>query len=60
MAQHKAAILWERGEQRFLDGHYSRRHILRFDGDIDIEVPASSSPHLVQAPLSHQPLFGTL
>ncbi|MDD5037404.1 MAG: OsmC family protein [Methylococcaceae bacterium] len=50
MAQHKVEILWERGEQDFLDGHYSRRHRLRFDGGI--EVPGSASPHIVPVPLS--------
>jgi organic hydroperoxide reductase OsmC/OhrA len=50
MAIHTASVLWERGEQQFLDNRYSRAHVLRFDGGI--EVPASSSPHVVPVPLS--------
>lgn len=34
----------------FLDNKYSRKHVLRFDGGI--EVAGSSSPHVVPAPLS--------
>lgn len=49
-AQHTAEVLWLRGGQDFLDGRYSRRHVLRFDGGI--EVPGSSSPHVVPVPLS--------
>ncbi|HRP88393.1 MAG TPA: OsmC family protein [Gammaproteobacteria bacterium] len=43
-------VHWERGEQPFLDGRYSRRHRLRFDGEL--EVPGSSSPQVVPVPLS--------
>jgi len=43
-------VLWIRGEQDFLDQRYSRRHALRFDGDV--EVPGSSSPHVVPVPMS--------
>lgn len=43
-------LCWERGEQPFIDGRYSRRHRLRFDGEL--EVPGSSSPHVVPVPLS--------
>lgn len=50
MATHTASVLWERGEQRFLDNRYSRAHVLRFDGGT--EVPASSSPHEVRVPFS--------
>ena len=47
---HTAAVLWERGEQPFLDRRYSRRHLIRFDGGA--EVPGSSSPTVVKPPLS--------
>jgi len=50
MAQHRAEVLWERGNQDFLDNKYSRRHMLRFDGGA--EVAASSSPHVVPVPFS--------
>ncbi|TLD46755.1 MAG: hypothetical protein FAZ92_00989 [Accumulibacter sp.] len=50
MAEHSAEVLWLRGEQPFLDSRYSRRHLLRFDGGV--EVPASSSPHVVPLPFS--------
>jgi organic hydroperoxide reductase OsmC/OhrA len=45
-----ATVAWERGTQDFLDRRYSRRHLLRFDGGL--EIPASSSPKIVPAPLS--------
>ncbi len=50
MATYKADILWSRGDQDFLSNRYSRRHVIRFDGGI--EVPGSSSPHVVPVPLS--------
>lgn len=50
MAEYSAEVIWERGEQAFLDNRYSRRHLLRFDGGA--EIPASSSPHVVPVPLS--------
>lgn len=50
MADHTAEVLWLRGEQPFTDKRYSRRHVLRFDGGL--EVPGSSSPHVVRPPLS--------
>lgn len=48
MAEYTAEILWLRGGQDFVNGHYSRRHLLRFDGGT--EVPGSSSPHVVPVP----------
>lgn len=48
MAIHSAEILWSRGDQDFLDNRYSRAHLWRFDGGV--EVPASSSPHVVPPP----------
>lgn len=50
MATYSADILWQRGEQDFASGRYSRRHLLRFDGGT--EVPGSSSPHVVPLPWS--------
>ena len=50
MAQHTAEILWLRNEQDFLSNRYSRKHLLRFDGGI--EVAGSSSPHVVPLPMS--------
>lgn len=51
MAHYTAEALWERGEhQPFTDRRYSRAHVLRFDGGI--EVPASSSPQIVPVPMS--------
>ncbi|MDO9359423.1 MAG: OsmC family protein [Polaromonas sp.] len=50
MAEYIAEIFWERGEQDFLGGHYSRKHLLRFDGGA--EVAGSSSPHSVPLPMS--------
>ena len=50
MTEHSAEILWQRGEQSFLDNRYSRAHHWRFDGGL--QVPASSSPHVVPLPWS--------
>ena len=50
MASYSAEILWQRGDQDFASGRYSRRHLLRFDGGA--EVPGSSSPHVVPLPWS--------
>lgn len=50
MSNHTATVSWQCGEQAFVDGKYSRRHLWRFDGGV--EVPGSSSPHAVRAPYS--------
>jgi organic hydroperoxide reductase OsmC/OhrA len=50
MAEHKASIYWQRNGASFTDRRYSRGHVWRFDGDV--EVPASSSPHNVPLPWS--------
>ncbi len=50
MSNYNATISWQRGEQRFTDNKFSRRHAWHFDGGI--EVPGSSSPHVVPVPLS--------
>ena len=50
MAHYTATVHWERGDQRFVDNRYSRGHVWRFDGGV--EVPASSSPGVIPLPLS--------
>lgn len=50
MAHYEAEVIWTRGEQDFLGKRYSRLHLWRFDGGV--EVPASSSPHVVPLPMS--------
>ena len=48
MALYTAEVIWSREGQKFIDNRYSRKHILRFDGGI--EVAGSSSPHVVPPP----------
>jgi organic hydroperoxide reductase OsmC/OhrA len=48
--EYQAAIHWQRGTAPFIDQRFSRGHTWRFDGGV--EVPASSSPHVVRVPLS--------
>lgn len=50
MAHYEAEVIWTRGEQDFLGKRYSRLHLWRFDGGV--EVTASSSPHVVPLPMS--------
>jgi organic hydroperoxide reductase OsmC/OhrA len=50
MAEYKTVIVWSRDGAVFTDNRYSRGHRWQFDGGI--EVPASSSPHVVPLPLS--------
>lgn len=50
MTQYVAETLWVRGDQNFLDQRYSRKHLLRFDGGL--EVPGSSAPSSVPLPMS--------
>ncbi|APW37388.1 peroxiredoxin [Rhodoferax koreense] len=45
-----AQVAWERAGQAFIDNRYSRRHVIRLDGGL--EVPASSSPLVVRVPFS--------
>lgn len=52
MALYGAEILWSRGDQDFLDNRYSRGHLWRFDGGV--EVPASSAPQVVPLPYSRE------
>lgn len=50
MGEYTAVIQWKRAGATFTDNRYSRKHLWRFDGGI--EVPASSSPHVVPLPMS--------
>ena len=50
MGHYTAEVLWLRDAQDFAGKRYSRRHLLRFDGGL--EVPGSSSPHVVPVPMS--------
>lgn len=50
MSEYVAEVVWARDDQPFIDQSYSRRHVLRFDGGV--EVPGSSSPHVVPVPFS--------
>ena len=46
-------ILWKKKpEEAFSDNKYSRSHTWTFDGGI--ELPASSSPHVVPLPMSNE------
>lgn len=49
-ATYTAEVDWTRGDQDFLDGRYSRRHVLRFDGGA--ELAGSASPHSVRVPFA--------
>jgi organic hydroperoxide reductase OsmC/OhrA len=51
MSDYCAEVIWRRSKNEiFSDNQYSRGHLWRFDGGI--EVPASSSPHVVPLPYS--------
>lgn len=50
MSHYTAEVLWLRNDGDFLGNRYSRRHLLRFDGGL--EVPGSSSPSVVPVPMS--------
>ena len=46
-------ILWKKNlDEVFVDRKYSRSHTWSFDGGI--EIPASSSPHVVPVPMSNE------
>ena len=51
MIEHKATVIWQRGEQIFTDNRYSRAHTWTFDDGV--EVQASASPHVVPLPYSN-------
>ncbi len=48
--EYRATVSWARSDEQFTDNRYSRAHLWRFDGGI--EVPASSSPLSVKLPYS--------
>ncbi len=48
--EYSSKIIWRRDGADFSDNRYSRKHVWQFDGGL--EVPASSSPHVVPAPMS--------
>ncbi|WP_417662191.1 OsmC family protein [Pseudomonas sp.] len=50
MSEYTAKVMWQRGTQSFLNNRYSRAHSWLFDGGV--QVPASSSPHVVPLPYS--------
>jgi len=50
MAEYKTVVAWSRDGAVFTDNRYSRGHRWQFDGGV--EVPASSSPHVVPLPMS--------
>jgi organic hydroperoxide reductase OsmC/OhrA len=50
MAEHTATVVWQRGNQPFIDNAYSRGHEWSFDGGAT--VPASASPDIVPLPMS--------
>lgn len=50
VGDYRASIEWTRAGEDFADNRYSRGHIWRFDGGID--VPASSSPQVIAPPMS--------
>lgn len=50
MAHYTAEVVWSRGDQKFVDNRYSRKHLLRFDGGV--EIAGSSSPLVVPFPCS--------
>ena len=50
MAEYTSVVIWEREGAPFTDNRYSRGHRWLFDGGV--EIPASSSPHVVPLPMS--------
>jgi organic hydroperoxide reductase OsmC/OhrA len=50
--EYTATVVWARNGEAFSDGRYSRGHLWRFDGGI--EIAASSSPTVVPLPMSRE------
>ena len=50
MHNYGARVTWKRGDEKFIDNRYSRRHEWSFDGGVT--VVASSSPLVIPVPLS--------
>ena len=36
MGQYSAEVLWLRNGEDFISNRYSRRHVLRFDGGVEV------------------------
>lgn len=52
MSEHEARIVWERGDQVFVDNKFSRRHRWLFDGGADV---TASSPLSIRPPPMSDP-----
>ncbi|MEO9654731.1 OsmC family protein [Marinomonas sp.] len=53
MSEYYAKVIWQRGSnEAYTDNKYSRAHQWSFDGGLN--VPASSSPHVVPLPYSNE------
>ncbi len=50
MSTYTATVRWQRGDQPFTDGKYSRGHDISFDGGVSFR--GSSAPGVVRPPLS--------
>ena len=50
--EYRATVTWKRNGAAFTDHRYSREHVWRFDGGL--EVPASPSPSNVRPPYSRE------
>jgi organic hydroperoxide reductase OsmC/OhrA len=50
MSEHRAKVRWQRNDDAFLRGRYSRAHAWRFDGGATVR--ASASPSVVRVPWS--------
>lgn len=52
MSVHSATVIWQRGDEDFAAGKYSRAHEIAFDGGLT--VLGSASPSVVKAPYSRE------
>ena len=50
MSHHSANVIWNRGDDVFTGGRYSRAHLWQFDGGVS--VTASAAPDVVPLPFS--------
>ena len=50
MSHHSATVIWDRGDDVFTGGRYSRAHLWQFDGGVS--VTASAAPDVVPLPFS--------